>query len=113
MVTPPLTGTILPGITRDVGAARWRADGRARRSRSGRSASTEWQADAASGRLREVFACGTAAVITPIGAVRYPDGEFPSATASRARSPTALRERLVDIQRGRADDPHGWVARVL
>ena len=43
---------------------------------SGRSALDEWRADAASGRLREAFACGTAAVITPIGTVRSPDGEF-------------------------------------
>ena len=61
----------------------------------------DWQADAASGRLREVFACGTAAVITPIGTVRFPDGEFLVGGGEPGRSTMALRQQLVDIQRGR------------
>ena len=87
---------------------------RARGARSGRSAIEQWRADAASGRLREAFACGTAAVVTPIGTVRHPaTASSPSATAARASVTTRLRQRLVDIQRGRAEDPHGWVHRVL
>ena len=72
----------------------------------------EWQADAASGRLREVFACGTAAVITPIGRVRHPDGEFTVADGSPGEVTTGLRQTLVDIQRGRIEDVNGWVYRI-
>jgi branched-chain amino acid aminotransferase len=111
LVTPPLTGTILAGITRDSVLTLAREDGRTVIERPVSFA--DWQADAASGKLREVFACGTAAVITPIGQVRFPDGEFTIADGNPGEVTTALRQRLVDIQRGRAADPHAWVHRVL
>ena len=74
MVTPPLGGTILPGITRDTLITLAREKG----SRCARSAmrSTSGAPTPRSGRLREAFACGTAAVVTPIGTVRSEDGEF-------------------------------------
>jgi branched-chain amino acid aminotransferase len=105
--TPPLTGTILPGITRDSLLTLG--------SDLGHPASEEpysyeeWRADAASGRLREAFACGTAAVITPIGAVRSTDGDFTIGDGTEGPVTTRLRQSLVDIQRGRAEDPYGWV----
>ena len=71
LVTPPLTGTILPGITRDVGPHAGRG-GPAAASTNARSASTSGGRARRRGRIREVFACGTAAVITPIGRVRVP-----------------------------------------
>ena len=112
LVTPQLTGTILPGITRDSVITLARHQGRTVEERP--VSFDEWRADAASGRLREVFACGTAAVLTPIGKVRWPDGEFTDRlTAARARSPWRCAQQLVDIQRGRAADPFGWVQRVL
>ncbi len=74
IATPPLTGTILPGITRDSIMTLARDAGHEVVERP--VSFDEWQADAASGRLREAFACGTAAVITPIGTVRHPAGEF-------------------------------------
>jgi branched-chain amino acid aminotransferase len=110
LVTPPLTGSILPGITRDSVIALARHAGRPVTERPVSFA--EWQADAASGRLREVFACGTAAVITPIGTVRHPDGEFTIADGGPGEATVALRQSLVDIQRGRREDPFGWVYRV-
>ncbi|MGC4805278.1 branched-chain amino acid aminotransferase [Micromonospora sp. DT233] len=111
LVTPPLSGTILPGITRD--AILTLAAEAGHRVQERPVSFADWQADAASGRLREVFACGTAAVITPIGEVRYPDGAFLVDDGGSGPVTTALRQRLVDIQRGRAADPHGWVAPVL
>ncbi|WP_262281488.1 branched-chain amino acid aminotransferase [Micromonospora sp. MA102] len=111
LVTPPLTGTILPGITRDAILTLAAESGHRVQERPVSFA--DWQADAASGRLREVFACGTAAVITPIGGVRFPDGEFLIGGGEPGRSTMALRQKLVDIQRGRAEDRHGWVSRVL
>ncbi|MEV4755309.1 branched-chain amino acid aminotransferase [Micromonospora sp. NPDC049559] len=110
LVTPPLGGTILAGITRDS-VLRLAAD--AGLTVVERPVSfDEWRADAESGRLREAFACGTAAVITPIGQVRFPDGEFTIADGAPGEVTTALRQRLVDLQRGRAEDPYGWVHRV-
>ncbi|MFC0530110.1 branched-chain amino acid aminotransferase [Phytohabitans kaempferiae] len=111
MATPPLTGSILPGITRDSVLALAAREGRRVEERP--VSFDDWRADAASGRLREVFACGTAAVITPIGTVRSPEGEIVMGDGGPGEVTMALREQLVSIQRGRADDPFGWVHRVL
>lgn len=111
LVTPPLTGTILPGITRDSVITLARHEGRTVVERP--VSFDEWRADAASGRIREVFACGTAAVLTPIGQVRWSGGEFTVADGAPGPVTSALRGQLVDIQRGRAGDPFGWVHRVF
>ncbi|MDB5644831.1 branched-chain amino acid aminotransferase [Methylobacterium sp.] len=111
MVTPPLSDTILSGITRDSILALARADGIAVAERP--YSIDDWKADAASGRLREVFACGTAAVITPVGTVRDPGGEFSVSDNVAGPVTKRLRASLVDIQRGNAPDPHGWVTRVF
>jgi branched-chain amino acid aminotransferase len=111
LVTPPLTGTILPGITRDSVI---QLAGRAGRQVEQRPVSMdEWRSGAASGRIREAFACGTAAVITPIGTIKSPDGEFTVADGGAGEITMSLRKELEDIQRGRAADPFGWVHRVL
>jgi branched-chain amino acid aminotransferase len=113
MVTPPLTGTVLPGITRHsimtLGAER----GITTTERS--YSIDEWRADAASGRLTEVFACGTAAVITPIGTVRSRRDDFTIGSGTEAMGPVteSIRTELEDIQRGRQADRHGWVRRVF
>ena len=52
-------------------------------------------------------------MVTPIGGVRFPDGEFLIGGGEPGRVTMALRQQLVDIQRGKAADPHGWVQRVL
>jgi branched-chain amino acid aminotransferase len=111
LVTPPLTGTILPGITRDSIITLARRAGRRVEERP--MSFDEWRDGAASGRIREAFACGTAAVITPIGTVRFPDGEFAVADGGSGAVTMALRQELVDIQRGRAADEFGWVHKVL
>ncbi|MBU2662060.1 branched-chain amino acid aminotransferase [Actinoplanes bogorensis] len=111
LVTPPLTGTILPGITRDSIIKLAERDGRKVEERP--VSLEEWRSGATSGRIREAFACGTAAVITPIGAVKSADGEFVVADGGTGSVTTSLRKQLVDIQRGRASDPFGWVHRVL
>jgi branched-chain amino acid aminotransferase len=111
LVTPPLTGTILPGITRDSLLKLAQRDGRKVEER--KVGFDEWREGAASGRIREAFACGTAAVITPIGTVRSPGGEFTVADGGTGEVTTALLQQLQDIQRGRAEDPYGWVHKVL
>ncbi|MBX3706101.1 MAG: branched-chain amino acid aminotransferase [Pseudomonadales bacterium] len=110
MITPPLSGTILPGITRDSIIALARASGQPVEER--RYSIDEWRADAASGRLREVFACGTAAVISAIGEVRSSSGSFRISDGVMGETTQALRAHLVAIQRGAAEAPAGWLRTV-
>ena len=110
LVTPPLTGTILPGITRDSLLTIAREEGLTVREE--RYAFDQWRADAESGRLTEAFACGTAAVVTPIGKVASHDGEFTVGSGGPGQTTQRLRDKLVSIQRGTAEDRHGWVMRL-
>ncbi|HTI66852.1 MAG TPA: branched-chain amino acid aminotransferase [Caulobacteraceae bacterium] len=112
MSTPALDGTILPGITRDAIMTLAREKGvEVREERYGVD---QWRADAASGRLREAFACGTAAVIAPIGRLKSPDGEFTIGDPDKSGPvTTSLRDTLVSIQRGLTNDAHGWVHKVF
>lgn len=112
LATPPLDGTILPGITRDSLITLARAQGMTVREEA--YSIDQWKADAASGRLREVFACGTAAVVAPIGRVASPEGSFTIGNPEVGGEITLkLRAALVDIQLGKAADPYGWVQRIF
>ena len=62
-----------------------------------------------SGRLTEAFACGTAAVVTPIGAVKATSGDFTIGSGGPGQLSTSLRAALVAVQTGAAPDPHGWL----
>ena len=108
--TPPLSDTILAGITRDSLIALARDRGIAVREE--RYSLDDWRADAASGRLTEAFACGTAAVVTPIGAVKATSGDFTIGTGGPGQLSTALRAALVAVQTGAAPDPHEWLDRL-
>jgi branched-chain amino acid aminotransferase len=108
--TPPLSDTILHGVTRDCLIALARDEGLT--VREAPYAIDHWQADANSGRLTESFACGTAAVVTPIGKVSAPGFNFTIGSGGPGQLTQKLRQRLVDIQRGTAPDPHGWVHRI-
>jgi branched-chain amino acid aminotransferase len=110
LVTPPLTGTILPGVTRDS-LLQLAAEEGLQVSEEPYSLD-QWRADAASGALLETFACGTAAVVTPVGKVAGRDGEFTIGSGGPGQITQKLRARLVAIQRGEAPDPHGWVLRL-
>jgi len=104
--TPPLTGTILPGVTRASLITLARDMGLVVREE--RYGIDQWQADAASGQLTEAFACGTAAVVTPIGRVRGQNRDITVGHGETGATTKRLRDALVDIQRGHAADPHGW-----
>jgi len=114
LLTPPTSGEILAGVTRDSVLQLAPRFGLTPRERP--ISVTEVLSGIASGSIAEAFACGTAAVITPIRAFRHGlagvDGEavlaqpFGPATAS-------LRRLLVDIQWGRAPDEFGWTSRVI
>jgi branched-chain amino acid aminotransferase len=107
MATPALTGTILPGITRDSILTLGRANGIAVREEA--YSIDQWRADAASGRLVEAFACGTAAVVTPIGTVASVDGRFTIGDGAPGKLTMRMRDALVSIQRGTAPDENNWL----
>ncbi|MFC0587974.1 branched-chain amino acid aminotransferase [Novosphingobium aquiterrae] len=110
LITPPLNGTILPGITRDSLLALAREEGLAVSEEP--YSLDAWRDDAASGKLVEAFACGTAAVVTPVGKVADRNGEFIIGSGGPGQLTGKLKARLVAIQRGEAPDPHGWVVRL-
>jgi branched-chain amino acid aminotransferase len=100
-------GTILPGITRasvmtiarDLGMTVEEAP----------YSFTQWREDAASGRLKEAFACGTAAVLASIGEVRFNGGSFLVGSGEGGPVTAKLKQHLVGIQRGTKPDTHGWL----
>ncbi len=110
LVTPELSGSLLPGITRlsllqlatDAG---FTVEER-------KIDVDEWQKKAAAGEITEVFACGTAAVITPVSHVKHADGEFTIADGEPGEVTMALRDTLTGIQRGTFADTHGWMTRL-
>ncbi|RDC59460.1 Branched-chain-amino-acid transaminase [Alteripontixanthobacter maritimus] len=110
VVTPPLTGTILPGITRDSLLSLMRDEGLAVREEP--YSIDQWRDDATSGRLVETMACGTAAVVTAVGEVAGRDGSFSIGSGGTGQLTAKLRAKLTGIQRGTEPDPHGWVVRL-
>jgi branched-chain amino acid aminotransferase len=110
VVTPELSGTILEGITRDsilklVTDLGYHVTER-------KVSIDEWREGAASGKIREVFACGTAAVVTPVASLKWGAGEVLIADGTGGPVTAAVRTALLDVQYGRAADPHGWMTRV-
>lgn len=111
VVTPELTGTLLPGITRDslLQLARelgYRAEER-------KITVSEWKNAIAEGRMTEVFACGTAAVITPVGHVKSRRGDWDIHQGQTGPVAARLREALLNLQHGLAPDPHGWMVKIV
>lgn len=109
VITPPL-GTILPGITRDSLMQLLREEGLTVREEP--YSIDQWRADAESGRLLEVMACGTAAVVTPVGTVLDGEEEFTIGSGGPGQLTSKIRERLVGFQKGEIADTHGWVTRL-
>jgi branched-chain amino acid aminotransferase len=110
IVTPPLTGTLLPGITRD--SLLRLAPELGVEAVEDRIAIDQWQARCASGELTEVFACGTAAVITPVGQVKGKSAEWKIGDGIPGPVTMRLREELIGIQYGRLPDPFTWIHKV-
>src|SRR6201995_3569807 len=108
--TPPL-GTILPGITRDSIIVLVKDSSTHVREEA--YSIDQWRADAKRGKLKEAFACGTAAVISPIGKVCSASGDFLISGGAAGPVAMGLRKQLIEIQYGRAADPHNWIRKVL
>ena len=106
LVTPEVSGSLLKGVTRDS-LLRLAADlGYEVEER--RTTVDDWRAGCADGRITEAFACGTAAVITPIGHVKSDDVAFQVGDGGTGEVTARLRGALLDIQHGIAADVHGW-----
>ena len=110
LVTPALTGSILEGITRD--SIIQLAKDRGHTVEERRFSLEEWKRDSEAGEIVEVFACGTAAVVTPIAQLKTPDFTIGDAEAPAGELTMAIRQELTDIQYGRLPDRHGWLTRL-
>ncbi|MCW2794073.1 MAG: branched chain amino acid aminotransferase apoenzyme, partial [Nocardioides sp.] len=109
-IVTPETGTILEGITRSsiielAGKLGHQVEER-------KLSIDEWRDGVTSGRIVEVFACGTAAVVTPVGSLKWDGGETPEVPEA-GEVTMQLRKALVDIQYGRAEDTFGWMHRIV
>ncbi|MFJ3925900.1 branched-chain amino acid aminotransferase [Streptomyces sp. NPDC090022] len=107
IVTPELTGSLLPGITRDSLLTIARDLGYT--AEEGRISTEDWIRDNENGTLTEVFACGTAAVITPVGSVKSERANFTQGDGEPGEVTMKLRKALLDLQTGRTADAHGWM----
>ncbi|MFE9839164.1 branched-chain amino acid aminotransferase [Streptomyces sp. NPDC005551] len=110
LVTPELSGSLLSGVTRDsvlalAGELGYTAE-------EGRISVADWRADAESGRLTEVFSCGTSSMITPVGEVRSKDGGWTIGGGEAGPVTGRLRAELSGIQSGQRPDPFGWVHKI-
>ena len=107
IVTPELTGTILEGITREGILALAAELGHKVEER--RVDIDEWRTGVSSGRIAEVFACGTAAVLTPVGSLAWRGGSIVIGGGAAGPVTSRIRAQLLDIQYGRTEDTHGWM----
>jgi branched-chain amino acid aminotransferase len=111
IMTPGLTGTLLAGITRetlltlapDLGIP----------ASEGRISVAQWREGCASGEITEVFACGTAAAVTPVGSVKSANGSWTVGAGRPGPVTTRLRRQLLGIQFGQLPDPHGWIYKII
>jgi branched-chain amino acid aminotransferase len=107
IVTPALTGTLLPGITRDTIL---RLAGRhGFIAVEERLSLDQWRRECLDGTITEAFACGTAAVVTPVGQVRDQDGDFRIGDGRSGPVTTTLRTALTDLHHGVVDDIDDWL----
>jgi branched-chain amino acid aminotransferase len=110
LITPKLNGSILPGITRESVvylAKKWGM------SVSERDLSIDDVVEAhGSGKLQEAFGSGTAAVVSPVGELKYGDTEITVGDGSVGPVSQKLYDAITDIQYGKAEDPNGWIEEI-
>ena len=110
LITPSLEGTILEGVTRDSVLALAVERGLTPVER--RVDIDEVTGGIDSGKITEIFACGTAAVINPVGSIKSDRGSHTVNGGEPGQHTNELRQRLLDIQYGRVEDTHGWMHKV-
>jgi branched-chain amino acid aminotransferase len=111
LITPELTGSILEGVTRDSILTLASEFGLTPVER--RIEISELLDGIGSGKVTELFACGTAAVATPIGTLHDEEGSHRVGSGESGETTLAIRQRLLDIQYGHAEDKYGWLRRIL
>jgi len=110
VITAPLNGSILPGVTRDSVIRIVNEWGMKLSERS--LAIDEVIAAAKDGRLKEAFGTGTAAVISPVGQITYKDEDFIVGGGKMGELSQKLYDEIVSVQYGHKPDPYGWVKRI-
>ena len=110
LVTPQLSGSILEGITRE--SILQLARDRGMKVEERKVSIDEWKQGVASGEITEVFACGTAAVVTPIGQLKGEGFSVGDINAPAGEVTMSLRKELTDIQYGRLPDRHNWLVKL-
>jgi branched-chain amino acid aminotransferase len=108
--TPKLTGTLLAGVTRD--SILTVAKDLGYKVEEGMISIDEWRDGIASGEITEIFACGTAAVVSPVGAAKSAQGTWVTGDGNPGPITMQIRETLLGIQHGTIEDKHGWNKRV-
>ncbi|MBU3692729.1 MAG: branched-chain amino acid aminotransferase [Candidatus Nanopelagicaceae bacterium] len=108
--TPKLTGTLLPGITRDSILSV--ASDLGYKVEEGMISIEEWRDGVASGEISEIFACGTAAVIAPVGTAKSVHGTWVTGDGNPGQITMEIRNHLLGIQHGTIADKHGWMKKV-
>lgn len=110
LLTPELTGTLLPGVTRD--SLIQLGNDLGFDTHEGKISVDELYESILSGRITEVFACGTAAVISPIGEIKSAQRNITVGDGKPGPVTMRMRKALLDIQTGAAPDQHGWMFRL-
>jgi branched-chain amino acid aminotransferase len=111
IMTPQLTGTLLPGVTRDTLLTL--APELGIPAAEGRISVDQWRVGCEAGEITEVFACGTAAVVTPVGTIKGASASWTVGDGGPGPVTLRLREQLLAIQFGHLADPHGWIHKII
>ena len=110
VVTPKLTGSILPGVTRKSCIQLLKDKGIPVEERL---LSVDELIEALeSGKLEEAWGCGTAAVVSPIGQLSYGDKDYIVNNFEIGKTTQYLYDTLTSIQWGKAEDPYGWTVKI-
>jgi len=107
VATPPLTGSILPGVTRDSVLTLVKDYSLNPTERM--ISIDEIIEGLSSGKVKEIFGCGTAAIIAPVGSLWYKDAPYEVSKGQTGELTQRLFDDLIGIQSGEQEDPHGWV----
>jgi branched-chain amino acid aminotransferase len=110
VITPKLTGTLLPGITRDsiLSVATdlgYKVD-------EVMLSVDDWRDGVTSGEITEIFACGTAAVVSPVGQAKSAMGTWVTGNGQPGTITMQIRNHLLGIQHGTIADKHNWMSAV-
>ncbi|MFR9674190.1 branched-chain amino acid aminotransferase [Streptomyces sp. TR06-5] len=110
VVTPELSGSLLPGVTRDTLLKL--AERAGYTAKQERISLDQWRDECRRGVITEVFASGTAAVVTPVGEVHDEGGDWRIGDGTPGPITLEMRQKLVDLHHGVLPDPDGWLHRI-